>query len=32
MKKKLFRILNSNVFYRKFAGLKWYGNILQKLC
>lgn len=31
IKKILFTIVNSNIFYKRFAGLKWYGNILQKL-
>lgn len=31
IKKILFTIVNSNIFYKRFAGLKWYENILQKL-
>lgn len=27
----LFKSINANIFYRRFAGLRWYGKVLEKL-
>lgn len=31
MNKILYRILDSNLFHKRFEGLRWYGNILYNL-
>ena len=29
MSNRLFKILDSNLFYKRFAGLRWYGKLLE---
>ena len=31
MNKIIYKTINTDTFYKRFAGLKWYGNLLYKL-